>query len=229
MFANLLNGMQNPLEVPFRKQPDLSICNNSMAKVSGWIQRQPPVSMRETFILLPCQITAPNSICRTHRERFLASLHVSNDIYHLNVRNYCLSLYRESEPLNVEGKWQIKSFLVQMIPLLYVRQMASVIVKDDGKAVLFVPGYQPQDDRPKAQLEAYKELTGYRAYTTPECILGLDDKYSVKDIKNAYQGFLPRWKEQHSRSAHSVDIFKLVVWARNELEKRHAHLNGFKS
>ncbi len=203
-----------------REFPQLLVANSSPnTTVSGWMQLQPPANTRKTFTLLP-ETADQMEFSRKYSWRFLATVQVANKRYHLNMRNYHVCLYLESEPFKVDGKYKISSFIVQRIHLNQIRQFASLRIRPEGTATLFVPGFKPTDDRPIVDLSVYKEITGHSAYTTPEFLLGLPELFKEEDVEKAYGSFMLTKRLTFINSERKDDIFKLIVWAKNTLKER---------
>lgn len=204
----------------YRELPQLIIANSSTnTTVSGWMQLQPPSNTRKTFTLLPDAVEQME-FSRKYSWRFLATIQVANKRYHLNMRNFHVALYLESEPFKVNDTYKITSFIVQKIHLDHITQFISLRIRPEGTATLFVPGLQVHDGRPHVEPSVYKEITGHAAYTTPEFLLGLPEHFIEKDIDNAYASFMLNKRLTFINSEFKDDIFKLIVWAKNTLKER---------
>lgn len=208
------------MEIASRQNPDISVFNNSGLQVTGWLTRQGVQPRIELFNLMPKQTTKPNYIDRT-KASGLALIHAHQDVYHLFCRNGNLEFYIQEPLTPAQRTTGVPTLsLLQQIPIAFVKQFAMVTIKENGKATLFTPGYKPQDGRPDVNLKAYKDLTGYEGYVTPECILGVHLGCSKSDIQTTYKTFLSNWNDIHSRLQNADDVFKLVLWAKRRLEEQ---------
>lgn len=214
-----LSGMEKPVVQHLqRNKPELFVTNSAtQKKVTGWLEHQPPAVIRETINLRPHScVSMP--LNRKFAERFLAAVHVLNNVYHLNMRNYNIALYLEGEFfVNETGEWKLQSYIVQKIPIESVYNMATLMVKEDGTAKLFTPGYKPQDGRPDVDLSIYKLITGHEAYTTPEFILRLPEIFAQSEIEPAYQNVLEYSNQSGIDPQQQDDFIKLTAWARTAL------------
>ena len=224
LFSILACGMENPLvHPPQRQKPELFITNNSeCVKVTGWLQRQPPTVARETFNLFPNNCVSM-SLNRNYSHRFLATVHAFMHVYHLNMRSHNLSLYLEGEPFkDTNGEWKLKSYILQKIPINFVNNIATLMVKKDGTATLFSPGYKPHDGRPEVDLPIYKLVTGHESYTTSECILRLPENFAQSEVEPAYQKVIKALQEIPAEPQQYADALQLVHWAKLELQSKNA-------
>lgn len=210
------------MQIPQRECPDLSVSNNSDEVVTGWLYKQNLQDIRQSsiqvFTLMPKQPTKPNPV---HRQvsAILAAIHTKTQRYTVQAVEDRLELLLLGTPKTSNNAlWKETIYKIQEIPFDSIAQLASVLVKADGKATLFTPGYKPQDGRPDVQLAAYKELTGHESYGTPEFILGLEHDYKRETVVQAYQKFLKRWEFYYSKSEFAADIFNLVLWAKMKLD-----------
>lgn len=220
--ASLLVQSSFAMQIPRKECPDLSVSNNSGEVVTGWLYKQNLQAMgqcsTQVFTLMPKQPTKPNSIHR-NVSAVLAAIHTKTQRYTVQAIEDQLELLLLGTPTTTNNAlWKEKTYKIQEIPFDSVAQLACVLIKPDGKATLFTPGYKPLDGRPDAPMEAYKELTGHESYATPEFILGLEFDYTKESIDQAYKKFLVRWKAYYSKSAYSTHVFNLVLWAKVKLD-----------